>query len=175
MWVAIGTVGLEAGPEPLEEDTGSCRAGRSITPGLGSNLTHPGLKPGRLQCPGFCSPLWKWSSTNEGSQCCREGPGQRRRCPATLWKAGASTASLGGPSTPCLGDREAPRGVVASTRPWGVVTHQETRATGPSLTLHSSGRRCCCQDPAPPVTPVRHSGLTPAAWLGMRTELSACS
>ena len=56
LWVAIGMVGLEAGPEPSEEDTGSCRAGRSITPGLGSNLTHPGLKPGRLQSPGFCSP-----------------------------------------------------------------------------------------------------------------------
>ena len=88
------------------------------------------------------------------------GPWQRRGCPATLWKAGANTASLGGPSTPCLGDHEPTRGVVASTRPWGVVTQQETRATGLSLTLLSSGWRPCCQEPAPPVTPVKRFGLT---------------
>lgn len=83
------------------------------------------------------------------------GPWQRRGCPATLWKAGASTASLGGPSTPCLGDREPTRGVVASTRPWGVVTQQETRATGLADTS-----LLWLEALLPGASPTRHSSKT---------------
>lgn len=46
------------------------------------------------------------------------------------------------------------------------VTQPEPRATGPSLTLCSSGWRPCRQEPAPPVTAVKRLGLTAGCLAG---------